>query len=406
MLVSPKSFFLFAGEYTDLLVDLFHHPEGLTDGELLDLIHRHLAGAGDARQNILDRLLKLGFIEPAPEATSRYELTRVVQNLIGHLLHEQRLSSAAVVQGYLDDLAALSGELEGALLRRGRSTAERALSDIATQLERIRSDSRANRDSITQEVLRLKANRENRSAVARWEAVNRIWERYLVPLRELIEVGQAMDTCLDRLGRLLEQGHELFATEPELVQLFVRQRARLRRMRREVADDHRESMSEVAPLYQSLRRDTRLLRGAAEAIDAFSRGGPSALPLDPGFTLSVFRLDGLIHDGTLESYLTGIIGYRERAPSGPILPPEPPTPPFIIESAELNARLAAALPVDDVLAWLFLNYSAAPPAELLRGFALVLANSEAGLEATDRSEETYEAGPVVFQAHPVRAVCA
>lgn len=162
MQTSPAAFFRFAADHTALLLDLFHAREGFTEGELYERIRQHRAGTEPTTEFVFSRLRELGFIELAPDASTRFELTRPVETILRHLLREQHLSSAAVVQGYITDLQQFSDEFEQAFQRMNRSKAIRVLNDLATQVERIRYESRANRDSITSTVMRVRANIERR----------------------------------------------------------------------------------------------------------------------------------------------------------------------------------------------------------------------------------------------------
>jgi len=58
---------------------------------------------------------------------------------------------------------------------------ERALDEITETMERIRQDSRANREAIINEVMTVKSNRDKRTVSERFEKINYLWNHYLEP---------------------------------------------------------------------------------------------------------------------------------------------------------------------------------------------------------------------------------
>jgi hypothetical protein len=289
MAANPQSFFRFAGRYYPLLLDLFYRSAGFTEADLRDAIEAFRTESDPGATTVIDQLLSFAIIEPIPDATATFELTAPLRSLFSFLLREHRLTSARVIQGYLTDLEELRSELEGAARENLGNQAARALTDISQLIERVRQDSHANREAIIGEVLKLKSNREQRSTRERFEIINRLWGRYLEPLRDLIDVKKAMDTGLDDLERGLAASAKTFALDGALAREFSRCRARLLRLRREVAEDFFESMREVEPLYFSLKRESELVRGASLALERLDRSGLASLKLDELLAIPAYR---------------------------------------------------------------------------------------------------------------------
>ncbi|WP_437656591.1 hypothetical protein [Sorangium sp. So ce1182] len=352
---------------------------------------------------VFSRLRELGFIEPAPDASARFELTRPVEALLRHLLREQHLSSAAVTQGYINDLELTSEQLEQAVQRRSRGVAIRVLDEIAAQMDRIRYDSRANRDSITTEVVRVRANAERRTPRERFEIVNRLWEHHLRPLRDLLDVDQAMERCLDRLTRLLVEGRTAFLSDGPLYQEFGRGQARLVRLRREVAEDLRECLAEVTPLYHGLQQDTLIVRGASEALRIARMDGVPALCLAQRFPLSTFRREGIVGDGKLQAYLHEVVHYEPPRPA-PIPVGIPAPRPQPIDLATLRSALSDEPAPDDCLAWLIQRFPEATPTDILRAYGVFLERTFGRVEAAQDGENAYPMGKVTFHAIPMRLI--
>lgn len=404
MAADPQSFFQFAADHYPLLVDLFYREEGVNDVELLALVERHRSERDPSPHYLADRLVKLGVLETVPDATAVYEMARPVRNMLAFLLLEHRLTSAAVIQGYLTELESLGRELDQAVAAQRGSHAARVLGEASDLVERVRQDSRANRDAIVREVMGLKSNRERRSARERFEIINRLWTRFLEPLRDLIDVRQAMDQTLEALERRARQGAEVFALDGALAREFSRLRARLLRLRRAAAEDFREAVREVEPLYQTLRRESELVRGASRALERIRREGLGSLRLAERLALPVWRREGLFADGAVESFLRDLRGYRpQRSPAIPEAG-EAGQPGFI-DPDELAESLRRSLPVPDALDWLSRRYPEAPLAELLRAYGRLHAGG-AGRVSFAAEPREYRLAGVRVVGHPLRVEAA
>lgn len=400
MAANPQSFFRFAARYYPLLLDLFYRREGFTEADLRNLIES-LGTEGDpGPATVIDQLLSLNIIEPIPDATASFELTAPVQNLLSFLLREHRLTSAKVLQVYLTDLGELRDELDNAARQNLGHQAARSLNDISQLVERIRQDSHGNREAIIGEVIKLKSNRERRNTKARFEIINHLWNRYLEPLRDLIDVKKAMDASLDDLERSLITNGRTFILDGALAREFSRCRARLLRLRREMTEDFYESVREVQPLYTSLQRESELVRGASLALEKLDRSGIASLHLTEMIAIPVWQIKGTFSDSSLESFLHGIKGYQPGIPQPLVESGEVSRPEFILPS-ELYARLASDLPVDDLLAWLLAHYPDAGVGELVRAYGRVFLH-EPGTMHFAGEERRYSLPEVTLIARPMR----
>ncbi len=400
MSINPQSFFSFAAKQYGLLKDLFYRNGGITDADLRELIIRNRNENDSSPDYLADQLVRLRIIEPSPDATARYEITNPVKNLMRFLLQEQRLTSAAIIQAYLNDLEQSQQELDGAI-RQSRSVwIERALNEINETLERIRQDSRANREAVINEVMAVKSNKERRSVRERFEIINRLWTRYLEPLRDLIDVRKSMDAALDGLERVMRSGANAFDLDGALSREFYRSRTRLTRLRREISTDFHESLREVEPLYESLRQDSELVRGASRALERIGKEGLKNLAFPDLLAIPSSRQqEGLFSDLALESYLYGIHGYEPEA--APALPaPEQRPPVAYVKPEEIIDQLATDLPVQDVLKWIITNYGQLPFSEMLRVYARIY-QADIGKHTFAEIEQSYPLQGLTLYAHPM-----
>jgi len=400
MATNPQSFFRFAGRYYPLLLDLFYRAEGFTEADLRDLIDSSRADGDPHSSTTIEQIISFGIIEPIPDATATFELTAPVRGLLSYLLREHRLTSAKVIQGYLDDLGELRQELDAAARENLGNQAARSLADIAQLIERIRQDSHANREAIIGEVLKLKSNREQRSTRERFEIINRLWTRYLEPLRDLIDVKKAMDASLDAFERGIHKSGQVFSLDGALSREFSRCRARLLRLRRDVAEDFRESLREVEPLYVSLRQEGALVRGASLALERLDRVGMATLDLESLMALPTWRVEGILSDTSLESFFHGVHGYEPTLSSPIPESNEAGSHKFILPS-ELFARLNSCLPLNDLLEWLLMQYPDVGVGELVRAYGRVYLN-HTGRICFGAVDKRYDLPEATLITRPVR----
>lgn len=399
MAINLQSFFNFAAQNYSLLHDIFRRSGGMNDAELAELIRRHRTSL-ESPTALIEKLVNLKIIEPLPDASASYEMTRTVAILFRFLLQEQRLTSTAVIQAYLDELERAQADLEHAMADEKHSLIERALDEISETAERIRQDSRANREAIINEVMSVKSNREKRTVSERFEKILHLWKHYLEPLKDLIDVRKTMDASLDSLERILKQGEERFLLDGALHREFSRCSVRLVRLRRDLTTDFHESMHEVEPLYASLKQDSTLARGVARALERIGKAGIKSLNLPGELAIpSGWLREGLFDNTDVEAFLHNVRGYQPQEP--PMITLGTATaPPGFIPPDELFDRLAQALPVTDVLQWLLDLYQEYPFPELLRAYGRIF-TSDAFKNGFSRVEKSYQVPGMTVLARPL-----
>lgn len=399
MAINPQSFFNFAAQNYPLLHDIFRRNSGMNDAELSELIRRHRVDL-ESPAVLIDKLINLKIIEPLPDATASYEMTRTVSVLFRFLLQEQRLTSTAVIQAYLDELERAQADLDHAIRDDKHTLIERGLDEITETMERIRQDSRANREAIINEVMAVKSNREKRTVSERFEKILHLWNHYLEPLKDLIDVRKTMDASLDSLERLLKHGAEQFLLDGVLHREFSRCSVRLVRLRRDMTADFHESMQEVEPLYVSLKQDSTLARGVARALERIAKEGIKCLNLPSQLAIpSGWLREGLFDNTDVEAFLFNVRGYQPQEPPVINLGTEAPSPRFIPPD-ELIDALRQALPVGDVLQWLLDRYEEYPFTELLRAYGRIF-GSDAFKVRFSREEKNYQLPGITLLARPL-----
>ena len=398
--VNPQTFFRFAADHHELLVELYQRRDGITEAELLQLVRRFSAEGGPSASYLVDRLRELGFIDYAPHATAQYEMTRPFAELMSSLLREYRLTSVEVIRSYFTAMDSMAGEIAQATKDKNGDLMVRSLNDTSEHVERMRHDSRRNRDEVINTAMRVKSNRDRMPPLRRYEIINRLWTRYLVPLRDMIDTQKAMDASLDRMERTLEAAEDCFQIDGAVAPAIGMGWARVRRLRRDVVLDFRESIREIAPLYEELRRENALARGASHALEIISKQGLSFIALPERLGVCNWQQQGLFSDAALESYFITLSDYV------------PTRPKSLREGAAGNARehirleefdavVIAALPIADAIAWLRQAYPDVPLGTLLKLYGRMHSGRYAVPTFAENIEE-YATSNAILAAYPMR----
>lgn len=398
--VNPQTFFRFAADHHELLVELYQRRDGITEAELLQLVRRVSVEGGPSASYLVDRLRELGFIDYAPHATAQYEMTRPFAELMSSLLREYRLTSVEIIRSYFTAMDSMAGEIAQATKDKNGDLMVRSLNDTSEHVERMRHDSRRNRDEVINTAMRVKSNRDRMPPLRRYEIINRLWTRYLVPLRDMIDTQKAMDASLDRMERTLEAAEDCFQIDGAVAPAIGMGRARVRRLRRDVVLDFRESIREIAPLYEELRRENALARGASHALEIITKQGLSFIALPERLGVCNWQQQGLFSDAALESYFITLSDYV------------PTRPQSLREGAAGNARehirleefdavVIAALPIADAIAWLRQAYPDVPLGTLLKLYGRMHSGRYAVPTFAENIEE-YATSNAILAAYPMR----
>ena len=399
MVISPHSVFRFLADNTDLVMSLCERRE-VDEAELLELIGRHRSDGQAAPEHLRFQIEELAIIERAAHADGLFEVSRPVVDVLSWLTRRQRLSSATVLQGYLDEISSRGKEVGEAVRVGDPNTAALALRDLDQLVESVRVLSGGNREAVVGEAQQLRASANGVSAVERFATVTRIWQVYLEPLRQLVSIHGEMEQLLDRVRAVLDDGERRFLAHGPLQQGFSRMLARLARMRRAARDDHHAAVVEIAPLHERLRLASRWFRGASHALARIQAEGLIALKLDQRMGLTGWRTRSLISDEKLRSRFVALVGYEPQRPSLIAEAPPPPSLPLITRDAVREA-IAAAVPIEDVLAFVFDRWSSYPLTTQLRAFGLIIGGSLGQVAAEGAEPRSYSVRRGQVEAWPL-----
>jgi len=399
--IQPHAFFNFAARYCDMLLELHRHcgEKSIQESQLLQVIRRFSTPDSPASSYLLEQLCKLGFLEYSPGADMLYEMPHTISKLLGYLLNEYRLTSAEVIQGYLQALDRFCNELEHATQQNNGDSTARILNETDENVERMRSDSHNNRQRIIAECVKAKVNRDKLSIRQRFELINHLYEKYLEPMRDMIDVSKEMDSQLERMQRVFDSGIEAFIMGRHVRQLFERSSARLLRLKRDIDGDFRESYRELMPLYERYRKESMIASGAANALKEISNHGLHKMRLASKVGLCQFRTQWLIPDGELEAYMYDISDYQpqsvkidpNRASNGH---------PAFISVMTLEQLLKGIAKIDDVLEWVLNKFPDENLAQHLRIYGMFYTQLS-GEFSFATSTRDYSSDGAMLRAHPM-----
>jgi hypothetical protein len=326
-------------------------------------------------------------------------MTRPFAELMSSLLREYRLTSVEVIRGYFTAMDSMAAEISQAIAGKNGDLLVRSLNDTSEHVERMRHDSRRNRDEVISTAMRVKSNRDRMPPRRRYEIINRLWTRYLAPLRDMIDTQKSMDASLDRMERVLEEAEVCYQVDGAVAPVVGMGRARVRRLRRDVVLDFRESIREIAPLYEELRRENTLARGASHALEVMAKQGLTRMALPQQLGICNWQQQGLFSDSALEAYFVTLQDYVPGRPH-PLRNGTTETARGHIRMDEFDAQVAGALPIPDALTWLYDSYPEAPLSTMLRLYGRMHSGryGRAGFGAAD---EEYDMCGVTLTAYPM-----
>ncbi len=389
---APEAYFRFAAEQVSLLRDIYYRPDGVAESELRQLISRLRKPDHPSSGYIFRQLREMDIVEEMPGQTAFFELTAPWKEMLGHLLREQRLTNVAVIQTYLNELQRLDAELSSAVNEGDDSQCVILLQEVRSLVERLRRDSRDNRFGIITEALKFKSGEDGIVAMERYDRIIRLWEKYVEPLRDIIDSRKEMDDRLRSMEALMLEGAEQFRTDGIMEREFRAMHSRVLRLLRDAMEDYRECVRELEPLYTEALINSRYLRGATLALDQMSKQGIRSLKLVQRMSFPALRGSGainLLSGEHIEAYLFQLSDYQPVAPE-PIGASAVEVLPTVVQYGDMRIRLERNLPVADTLEWLRKTYPELSMHQTLGLYGRIFGDSAFGHVHGDAKEYRFD----------------
>jgi len=155
----------------------------------------------------------------------------------------------------------------------------------------------------------------------------------------------------------------------------------------------------IAPLYEELRRENALARGASHALETMSKQGLTRMTLARQLGICNWQQQGLFSDSALEAYLLTLQGYVPGRPQ-PIQAGTTETARGHVRLDEFDALVSTALPISDALTWLSDSYPEGPLSTMLRLYGR-MHSGRFGTVTFGELDDEYDLWGVTLVAHPM-----
>lgn len=399
--VDPKRHIRFIGDHFDLIDDLYTGGNAYARGDLFALVRQHRSPADPSAEHVEGQLHDLQIVDERPGATASYELQPQLRRYLDYLFTQHRLGTPERIKALLVEVQSLAERLETTGDRISLGRANRYLGKIGDTLEELRAYSRRNREAIVAAIVKLRSADRPLSSRERYGFILELWEEYLQPLRELIDDRKFAARVFDGVERKLNIVQHKVAEDSAIGTHAQSTIDRLARLQRDLMDDLHAAIAEAAPLYEKLRRESLIARGAGQLLSVLDEHADvDALGLTAWFALPVWKFRDLFSDWDLQSLLREVKHHEPAAPPS-IKPPTETQQRRLVPWDKVKTHMQEALPLDDAFAWLLENYPALPLTDVLRLYTRLL-RDETMTVAFAKKPQTYVSAAYRIQATPLQ----
>lgn len=396
-------FFRFCSRHTALLRELAEQSGGdLPESQILELV-RHCADESDEQpETVLKKLKDLRVIEPVEADPGFYVVAGPVVHVIRYLLYEAKAATSDSVLGHVNSLEDRCKRLNSALEAENVTEVELIVGDINQILRRIYDDVAATHASILAAIAEFKTGRRSISVREKFQRIVYWMEAFVLPMVDIIKVDGVMEEAFAETERLLRLAsdqsvfNDLGAIERNL--RFIRL---VRKHALRVFDECRR---EIQPLYQALARSTNIAAGAALALERLRRDGAQHWGSEPLVPVFFFRQQYAVTDSAIKSVLERIIHQPPELPPVVNFNEGTQEPAGMRQRRWLDSlpdRVAAELPIEDLLGWLTKNYGESSTSEILAGFSTLVFHERFRSQFANGPIRDYETPDHVLRARPV-----
>lgn len=375
---------------------------GVSTAELVDRLQSVHSCDGPSARQIIDKLNEEGVIRPLEGSGDDWELPAEVRDDIRWLCDRQRVMTPGLLRGVIDDLDYRQQELDDAVSQRDVEIVLDVIGKIKDVLGDIAGFSRRNRRAVVAEVMAIKAKDDGRTLRQRYRIVADLHHRFVEPMREIVDDRGPLRSVLDALEATLRLGITNFESDSSLPLQLEQGTYRAVSLARQTRDDFAVSSSEVSPLYNQYRRDTLLTEAAAACLERFHREGTGFFDVNSVLPVASFRTEGLFSAADLKEFLESI-GEQVRSRCERVRLPgtRAGERQRVISHREVEEAIRGAVPISDLLTWLFRRYDEVSENAVLYAFGEVLMDSRFMKGGFAPSAVETEFQGVRYRYHPV-----
>jgi len=274
--VDPKRHIRFIGDHFELIDDLYTGRNEYTRGDLFALVRQHRSAGDPSVDHLEGQLHDLHIVDEKPGATASYELRTQLRRYLDYLFAQHRLGTPERIEALLVEVQSLAERLDTSGDSLPLDRLERYLGKIGDTLEELRAYSHRNREAIVADIVALRSADRPLSSRERYAFILEMWEEYLQPLRELIDDRKFAARVVSGVERKLNNVQHQVAEGSAIDTLARSTVDRLTRLQRNLMEDLHAAITEVAPLYEKLRRESRIAKGAGRLFSRHVRLGRDA----------------------------------------------------------------------------------------------------------------------------------
>jgi len=274
--VDPKRHIRFIGDHFELIDDLYTGRNEYTRGDLFALVRQHRSAGDPSVDHLEGQLHDLQIVDEKPGATASYELRTQLRRYLDYLFAQHRLGTPERIEALLVEVQSLAERLDTSGDSLPLDRLERYLGKIGDTLEELRAYSHRNREAIVADIVALRSADRPLSSRERYAFILEMWEEYLQPLRELIDDRKFAARVFSGVERKLNNVQHQVAEGSAIDTLARSTVDRLTRLQRNLMEDLHAAITEVAPLYEKLRRESRIAKGAGRLFSRHVRLGRDA----------------------------------------------------------------------------------------------------------------------------------
>lgn len=374
---NPKTFLRFLHEQFDLLEALCRQTTHSL-GDLEELIEVH----GKNRGLTPEGLVESGILEH-DEASMRYAVTAYLKAFLDRLLRRRSLVDAKLVEGAVQMLALLRGQLEDSVRVRSFARVTDLVYNVRSEVLRLNEAIESNVEAIHRFTSEYRKT-PPRSSRERLGRVREIWEHYVQPMQALFEPDGALDEAAMGLRRALEHAED--RAPLEVIDDLQWARHDLRKLSINAFRSYMDVAHEVAPLYEQAKRHAQVAMSASALITCYHRAaqGLGRTPeealwdrwfglMDPWEEIRSLKAFG---SGAIASWLAQAHYKRPNPAPLRVLASRHPFRAPLTAKVVMHRFVATGAGSQDLLAWIAAEFPEAGLREVIRAYHLLLKETE------------------------------
>ena len=399
----PKKILAVASTYWPILERIADKKMLLTAYEMRDLLAQYLPKEQITAANVLLQLEECGILEKSATSESEWEMIHAFSEFFRHISNRQKLSSPGILKSIIEDLSYLSNELKSMIEEKKTDMVISRCNEIKERMDNIRQISETRHAAVINETMKIKAQTDSRTVRQRYAFISELYEHHIEPLMAIIDTGGLLNIKLNELLYIIKAGLAAYENNPHVPEILHRIKSNIIRLENETLAHFQSAFKEVLPLYRQSRHDIRLAQAVTRHLDALSRDNTGKLAnlINEKIPIAQWKSEDLFSTWAMEGYLFSISEYVATKPEPITLKSSPKSARNrYVDPYTLNEAMEEAMPIKDLLVWLFDTYPENSEDEILLMYHGIMQNHPKAPFGKDPS--VLLARSVNYHYHPMR----